>query len=316
MKKDIKILLAPDKFKGSLSALEVIEALGKGILEQNPFVQITSQAMADGGDGSIDLLHTLWSLKKHQVPIRDPLFRNREAIYYSNEDTAFIEMAKASGLALLQNQERNCLKTSSIGTGDLLHDALEKGFKKIRLFIGGSATNDAALGIASALGMVFLDEWGEALSPIGEHLIRVRKIEGWQNTLSLKDIDFQVITDVNNPFYGENGAAYVYAPQKGANASEVRLLDEGLKNVHQVFLEAGLTDIQAIPGAGAAGGLGGGLSALFGARLVSGIQTFIDLFDLAKKVQAADYVITGEGQIDSQSLQGKVLGGILALCQK
>lgn len=314
--KPLNILIVPDKFKGSLGAVEVAQALSKGISKKYPHYEVIQQPMADGGDGSIDLLAQLGELTSHQVEVHDPLFRLMEAIYYSQEGVAFIEMAKASGITLLTKQERNCLQTTTLGTGEMIRDAIRKGFKKIRLFIGGSATNDAALGIAQALGYQFLDEQSHALNPIGANLEKVRSFHRSNVEIDLQNIDFQVVCDVTNPFFGENGAGYVYAPQKGANPQEVAVLDQGLRNVHQLFLKEGLPDVQAIPGAGAAGGVGGGMVAFFGASLTAGIQLFIELFDLEAKVKQADVVITGEGQLDEQSLQGKVVGGIGRLCEK
>ncbi|OJJ22632.1 hypothetical protein BKI52_07335 [marine bacterium AO1-C] len=314
--KALKILIAPDKFKGSLGAIEVAEAIARGINKQSTLHQIVTQPMADGGDGSIDLLAQLEQLTQHTVRVHDPLFRLIDAVYYSQDDTAFIEMAKASGIALLTSQEKNCLKTTSLGTGEMILDAIRQGFRKINLFIGGSATNDAAMGIAHALGYEFLDQNQQALEPIGGNLEHIVALQRGNTNINLQKVEFQVVCDVNNPFFGERGAAYVYGPQKGANPAQVAQLDKGLRNVHQVFLEANLTDVQTLPGAGAAGGIGGGMVALFGAKLVSGIQLFIDLFGLEAKIQQADVVITGEGQLDDQSLQGKVVGGVGKLCEK
>ncbi len=313
-KKGLNILIAPDKFKGSLGAVEVATALARGIKKANAAHEIMMQPMADGGDGSIDLLAQLGQLTKYTLQVSDPLFRPVEVAYYSQNDTAFIEMAKASGLALLTAEERNCLETTSLGTGEMMADAIQRGFRKINLFIGGSATNDAAMGIAQALGYRFLDKNDKVLTPIGGHLEQVVKLHQEEVSKVGQGVEFQVICDVNNPFFGEQGAAWVYGPQKGANLSQVKQLDNGLRNVHRVFIEAGLPDVQTLPGTGAAGGVGGGMVALFGAKLISGIQLFIDWFDLEAKVKQADVVITGEGQLDEQSLQGKVVGGIGKLC--
>lgn len=225
-------------------------------------------------------------------------------------------MAKASGLALLKEDERNCRQTTSLGTGQLISDAIQKGFQRINLFIGGSATNDAAIGIASALGYRFLDKNGEALSPIGEHLAHIYGINSSQVSKNTRNLDIRIVCDVSNPFYGKNGAAYVYGPQKGADAADVAYLDKGLRHLDQLFSTSGFGSVQTLAGAGAAGGVGGGMAALFGAELKAGIDLFIDLFDLEEKVKQADIVITGEGRLDSQSFQGKVVGGLLALCAK
>lgn len=310
------ILIAPDKFKGSLRASEVARSIGEGISSVLPELDILYQPMADGGDGSIDLLHELWELTAHQVEVHDPLFRPIQARYYTSRDAAFVEMASASGLALLNEAERNCLHTTSLGTGELILDAVRRGFQRINLFIGGSATNDAAMGIASALGYTFLDINGQPLLPIGGNLGQVNRIQGSEQAAAIRDLDIQIVCDVNNPFYGKNGAAHVYGPQKGADEATIEHLDAGLRQIDAVFQQSGLGSVQSLPGAGAAGGVGGGMSALFGAQLTAGIDLFIKMFDLEKKVQQADVIITGEGRLDSQSFQGKVVGGMLRLCQE
>ena len=312
----MKILIAPDKFKGSLTATEVANNIKSGILKQSPHHGIRIQSMADGGDGSIDLLNEVWSLETHTVLVNDPLFRPVAANYYTNNNIAFIEMSKTSGLALLKKSEQNPLKTTSLGTGELILDAYIKGYKQIKLFIGGSATNDAGIGIASALGYSFFDKNGTKLSPIGENLIHIKSIKKSDLSEKIKALDIQVICDVNNPFFGHQGAAYVYARQKGADDAMIELLDEGLQNVHQIFLKHHLSDVQKIAGAGAAGGIGGGMIALFNAKQIAGIQLFIDLFDLQQQVKEADLIITGEGRLDSQSFDGKVVGGVYQLCKK
>jgi glycerate kinase len=312
----MKILIASDKFKGSLTATDVNQAIQKGISNQNPNHQITIQSMADGGDGSIDLLDELWELEQHTVTVNDPIFKKIKAHYYTQKDIAFIEMSKASGLALLKKEEQNPLHTTSFGTGELILDAYQKGFKIIKLFIGGSATNDGGIGIASALGYSFFNINGQKIEPTGEYLEHIHFFDKSQLAEAVQQLDIQVICDVNNPFFGAKGAAYVYAQQKGADDAMIKKLDEGLRNLHQVFIENGLTDVQKIAGTGAAGGIGGGMIALFGATQTPGIELFIELFQLEKKVKEADFVITGEGRLDSQSFDGKVVGGIHQLCKK
>lgn len=312
----MNILITSDKFKGSLTATAAGNAIKKGILKNHSNAKITIQPMADGGDGSIDLLNELWNLEEQKAVIHDPLFRKIEASYYTNEDTAFVEMSKASGLALLKKAEQNPLKTTSLGTGELILDAYQKGFKKINLFIGGSATNDGGIGIASALGYTFFDFNGEPLKPIGENLNHIHFYTKSQLAHKISLLDIQVICDVNNPFFGQHGAAYVYARQKGADDLMIEELDEGLQNLWQVFIENNLSDVQKIAGAGAAGGIGGGMIALFNATQIGGIQLFIDLFDMENKIKNSDLVITGEGRLDSQSFDGKVVGGIYQWCKK
>lgn len=312
----MNILIAPDKFKGTLTAIQVAKAIKKGILKTDNTHHISIQPMADGGDGSIDLLNSLHDLTPHYVTVNDPLFRVISAVYFTNKDTAFIEMSKASGLALLKKEEQNCLKTTSLGTGEMILDAYQKGFKNIKLFIGGSATNDAATGIATALGYTFLDKNGLRLSPIGENLIHIQTIQKSELSDAIHQLSIEVICDVDNPFFGQKGAAYTFAKQKGADGNAIELLDKGLQNLNQVFIKSNFQDVQKIEGAGAAGGVGGGMIALFNAKHIAGIDLFINLFDLENQAKNADLIITGEGRLDSQSFDGKVVGGIYKICQK
>ncbi len=315
MKKDpIKILVAPDKFKGSLTACEVSRAVAKGLAKRYPQAVLDIQPMADGGDGSIDLLLQSGGFEEHRISVKGPLYRTIEASYYTKGDTAFIELAKASGLALLNDVEKDALKTSTYGTGELILDAYQKGCKKIRLFIGGSASNDAATGIADALGCELLDANGHLLSPTGDSVQKIHNIKFTKLARSIRQLDIQVVCDVHNPFYGPNGAAYIYAPQKGADENTIEKLDQGLRHLDSLFIKLGLGSVQSLEGAGAAGGVGGGMVALFGASLVSGVVLFIEQFNLADRIREADLVISGEGALDQQSFQGKVVGGIAQQC--
>ncbi|MCU0326005.1 MAG: glycerate kinase [Spirosomaceae bacterium] len=277
----MKILLAPDKFRGSLTAPEVCQAMTDGISMVSPDIEVVSLPMADGGEGTLDLLLWYSAGKKNITKVHDPLGRIIEAEYGLSADgkTAFIEMATASGLRLLKNDERNPLKTSTFGTGELIKSAIENGVENLIMGIGGSATNDAGIGMAAALGWQFLDE--------------------------LKTI--YVACDVTNPLYGINGAAHVYAPQKGADADAVQLLDDGLRNIYNVAVR----DLQSEQkGWGAAGGLGFGSVMFLGAELKEGVKLLMDFCDFDKHLEDVDLVITGEGKIDNQTLHGKLIGGI------
>ncbi len=312
----MKILIAPDKFKGSLTAQAVCIALAKGLKKANPNLEIITRPMADGGDGSLEVLAHYVDLKTVSLEVEDPLFRPINTAYQMAGTTAYIEMAAASGLALLKEKERNCMDTSSYGTGELILDAIKKGATTIYLFIGGSATNDAGMGIASALGWVFYSKSGEILVPIGENLTKVHRIDNSFLFYKPAKVAVKVICDVNNPFYGANGAAYVYAPQKGATAEEVKELDKGLRHLATLLKAANYADIADIPGAGAAGGVGGGAMAFLDATLVSGIQTFLELTQLENAIKACDLVITGEGKLDNQTAQGKVISGVCQLAKE
>ncbi|MFK8102394.1 MAG: glycerate kinase [Saprospiraceae bacterium] len=310
----MKILIALDKFKASLSATQAVASLAQGIQKKYPTAILTNQAMADGGDGSIDLLHEQESFTEHHVEVHDPLFRKIKATYFSNQTDAFIEMAKASGLALLTTAERNPMETTSLGTGELILDAFHKGFKNINLFIGGSATNDGGIGIAQALGFNVLDKNQNQLRPIGKNLSNIQHLQSTPLSKQIANLNIRLLCDVNNPFCGVKGAAQVYARQKGATPTMVNQLDQGLAQLALIFTKERGIEIGQMSGAGAAGGIGGGMVALFGAQLISGVQFFVERFDLEAKIKEADVVISGEGQLDLQSLQGKVVGGILQLC--
>lgn len=311
----MKILLAPDKFKGSISAEEVCLALGKGLKKVNSQVELIVRPLADGGDGSLDILAHYFELETHVCRVLDPLGREISASYDMAEGVAYIEMSKASGLVLLKPEERTAMKTSSFGTGQLIRDALENGAKEIYLFIGGSATNDGGTGIAHALGYRFLDVEGKEVETIGENLIGIDQIDGSQAVEALKEVSVKVICDVNNPFYGPHGAAFVYAAQKGASSEEISVLDKGLKHLAEKLVSQGYVDVNRVPGAGAAGGVGGGSIAFLNAELIPGIQMFLAISELEKCVEESDLIITGEGKMDAQTEHGKVVSGVSQLAQ-
>lgn len=310
------ILIAPDKFKGTLTAMDVCKAIENGILEANPSATCVLHPLADGGDGSIDILKSCLDIKEIKVNTFDPLGKGIQASYFVSKDTAFIELASASGYALLSPEERNPLYTSTFGTGILFRDALQKGYKKIYVFLGGSATNDAAIGIAAACGYRFLDKIGQELKPIGENLIKIISIDNSKLIPQLENVEIDVLCDVSNPLYGLNGAAYVYGPQKGATPAMVVALDNGLKNFAKVVNSNFNIDLQTIIGGGAAGGCAAGMVGLFNARLQKGTDTIFALTDFENEVKSADVIITGEGRLDQQTLQGKVIHGVSLLAKK
>ena len=268
--------------------------------------------MADGGDGTIAVVGHYLNGTTRSIQVQDPLFRPIEASYLLSEDAtvAFIEMAEASGHHLLKTEELNCLKTSTIGTGQLLKDAIAQGAKTIYLGIGGSATNDGGIGVAQALGYQFLDKAGNELSPIGEHLTKIETIKPPKKNI-LEGITIKVACDVTNPFYGQNGAAFVYAKQKGANKEAIEVLDKGLQNLAEGIADVFQIDVQQLKGSGAAGGLGGGAIAFLGAELVSGIDLIKELADFEENIKGATWLLTGEGNLDSQTLSGKTIGGVV-----
>jgi glycerate kinase len=306
----MKTLICPDKFKGSLTAVEVAEAIAT---ELPINFQKTLVPMADGGEGSLEVIADNLEGKWIDITVNDPLFRPITARYFLSGETAYIEMAKASGYELLTNEERDCTTTTTFGTGEFIKDAINQEVKSIYLFIGGSATNDGGIGVAAALGFVFFDKSGNKLLPIGENLSKIHEI--YPPTKVFSEIQFTVVCDVTNPFYGPNGAAHVYAAQKGANERQIIELDEGLQNLAEVIRRQFNIDLQKIPGAGAAGGLGGGAIAFLNATVKSGTKTLIKVTGLEEKIKSSNLVITGEGKVDTQSIHGKLIDGICKIAQ-
>lgn len=312
----MKILVAPDKFRGSLEAGEVCEAIEKGILQAYPEAQVTAIPLADGGEGTSQILTRQAGGREVMARVTDPLGRPVDASFGLSSDgnVAFIEMAAASGLALLSMHERNPLLTSTYGTGELIRQALDMGVSKIILGIGGSATTDGGIGMAGALGYVFYAADGERLVPVGQSLARIHSIDISKRDERLDRTSIVVACDVTNPLYGANGAAYIYGPQKGADIEMVRVLDDGLINLTRVASRTFGQDVSSYPGAGAAGGLGAGCMWFLNASLKDGISIVMEQCNIESLVKEADLVITGEGKVDEQTLNGKVVKGLAGLC--
>lgn len=309
----MKIVLAPDKFKGSLTGMQFCDAVEKGVKEVLPNAEIIKLPLADGGDGTIDILEYHLKDKRTKVKVNDPLFRPIEAsyLYLDSVKTAFIEMAQASGMYLLKKEEQNCYNTTTLGVGEIILDAINRGAKTIILGIGGSATNDCGIGMATALGYTFEDEKRVELSPVGKNLGLIKNINSNNVMPELKSVTFKVACDVINPLSGKDGAAYVYGPQKGASEEEIEILDKGLVNISKLFLKTFGKDVQNIKGAGAAGGMGAGAIVFLSAKLKSGIDLVKDLVDFNIKIKDADWIVTGEGKLDSQTFSGKTILGVL-----
>lgn len=318
-KKDkIKILIASDSFKGSLSSLEVSEAVVKGVREIYPEAIIDIVPLADGGEGTVNAFLSAVGGEKVYCDTFDPLMRPLRTFYGLLEDkhTAVVELAAASGIELLSSEELNPLATTSYGTGILIKDAIERGCKTIIVGLGGSATNDGALGIIEALGaeIDLSSQISRGLS--GKDLSKLKRIDVQPIKTMLGGIEVRVACDVDNPLYGELGAAFVYGPQKGASPEMVVKLDDGLRNYAGVIkADLGL-DISQIPGAGAAGGAGAGMIAFLNAKLIPGFDLISQVSHLEKRVQKADVVVTGEGKIDNQTLNGKAPMGVARLAKK
>lgn len=311
----MKILIAPDKFKGSLSARQVAEIIAQQLLRSNPALRIDRQPVADGGEGTAELLTQASGGQLLTERVADPLFRRVEAVYGISGDgkTAFIEMAQASGLFRLTPDERDPLMTSTFGTGELIRAALRRGVQTIVLCIGGSATNDGGIGMAAALGYRLTDAAGRALIPVGQNLLYLHHVDASGIMPQLSDTNFVVACDVENPLYGPEGAAYVYGPQKGADDRAVRHLDAGLRHLADVISGMHWPNPAYEPGSGAAGGLGYGARVFLNADLQSGFSLAAAYLNLSSRIAGADLVITGEGRLDEQTLSGKVIGGIARL---
>ncbi|MEC8830969.1 MAG: glycerate kinase [Bacteroidota bacterium] len=314
----MKFILAPDKYKGSLTGREFCETVARGIKKVFPFAEIVNRPLADGGDGTIDVVADYLNASSVSVKVKDPLFREItvEYLFSKEKKTAFIEMSEASGYKLLEKSEMNCMDTTTLGTGEMIVDAIERGAKSIVLGIGGSATNDGGMGMAKALGYSFLDAEGNELEPIGKNLGKVKDIKKDHVNPKLSDTKIQVACDVNNPFYGENGAAKIYGAQKGASTEEITFLDKGLESFAGVLKSTFDIDVQQIAGAGAAGGLGGGSVVFLNAELASGVDLVMEIANFDKVLEGADWVITGEGQLDGQTFSGKTINGVVQSAKK
>jgi glycerate kinase len=313
----MKVLIAVDKFKGSLTAPQACEAVRDGVLMKYPRAEVEMVPMADGGEGTSELLTLYTGGQMAEATVTGPLFEPLRAQYGLSGDgsTAFIESAKASGLQLLPISKRNPLFTTTAGTGELIADALQKGVRTIVLGIGGTATNDAGIGMASALGFRFLDSNKNLLKGTGENLGNLTAIDAENTNQRIATTKFIALCDVDNPLHGDNGAAYVYGPQKGGDPQTVKLLDAGLRNFERIVKRSLQRDAD-FKGAGAGGGLASGAKVFLNAAMMRGMDYVMEVTSLEQKIKTADLVITGEGKIDTQSLAGKVVGTVAAAARK
>jgi len=306
------IVVAPNAFKSSLSAVEAAEAMRRGILAANPDCRVSCVPVADGGDGLTEVMLQVMGGQRVETTVTGPRFEKVSAPFCLVPDKrlAVVEMARASGLALLPESQRNPMETTTYGTGELILSAVEHGARQIIVGIGGSATCDGGIGMAAALGYRFLDESGVALKPVGGRLNGVAAIDKSGVDPRLAGIQVAAACDVTNPLTGPKGAAPVFAPQKGATVDQVDALDAGLANLARVIRRDMGIDIQKLAGSGAAGGLGGGLHAFLGAELKPGIDLVLDVVGLKSVLDGADLVLTAEGQIDDQTRFNKAPAGV------
>lgn len=308
----MKFVLAPDSFKESMTAKEACDAMERAIKKVIKDAECVKVPMADGGEGTTTSLVDGSNGEIFTTEVTGPIGDKVEAIYgiMGDKETGIIEMAMASGIQLVKREERNPLIATTYGTGELIKALLDKGVKRILLGIGGSATNDGGAGMVQALGGRLLDKDGNEVKFGGGHLHEIEKIDLSNLDIRLKDVKIEVACDVTNPFIGENGASRIFGPQKGADEEMVQLLDDNLAHFAEVIKRELGRDIVNVPGAGAAGGLGGALLAFLNAELKRGIEMVIQHTNLREKVEGADFVFTGEGSIDGQTLFGKTPIGV------
>lgn len=309
-----KIILAPDSFKGTMSAKRVCEIMGKSIRKRYPACEIIQIPVADGGEGSVECFLGAVGGERISLRVMGPLGSEVDGYYgilqeQQGEKIAVIEMAACAGLPLVEGKE-NPEKTTTYGVGELIADALDRGCRRIILGLGGSATNDCGCGMAVALGARFFNEEGETFLPVGGNLSEVARIDLGEMRPELWECSITAMCDIDNPLYGPLGAACVFGPQKGADEAMVSRLDAGLSHMAEVIRRDLGVKVDDMPGAGAAGGMGAGAAAFLKAGLKPGIETVLDTVDFDGKLGGAAAVFTGEGRVDAQSLMGKVIGGI------
>jgi len=310
----MKIVVAPDKFKKSLTGLQFCDSVEASILKVLPNCEILKLPLADGGDGTIEIVNYYLKGTIITVTVNNPFFKKIKAtyLYAEVEQTAFVEMAEASGVKLLRPKDFDCKNATTLGTGEMILDAINRGAKKIILGIGGSATNDCGMGMATALGYRFLDVDNKVVKPVGANLSKVSTIDTSQMHPKLKEVKFNIACDVSNPLYGKNGSAYVYAKQKGATTDDIVLLDKGLQDFAKVIEAIFGINPQQVEGAGAAGGMGIASKVFLKGTLQRGVNLVKDLAQFDKKLIDTDWIITGEGNLDAQTFSGKTIQGVLA----
>ena len=304
-----KCVVVSDSFKGTVSSREICEIAQRVIPRHFPACEVVCIPVADGGEGTVDCFIQAMGAQRVEVTVTNALGEKSAAAYARLGELAIIEMAAAAGLP--QVGALRCPGTATTyGVGELIAHAVDSGCRKILLGLGGSATNDGGCGCAAALGVRFYDAAGQSFIPVGDTLGRIARIDTAKADELLRSVEITVMCDVTNPLYGPTGAAYVFAPQKGADAEKVKSLDAGLRHFGDVIRSQYGLDVGAMPGAGAAGGMGAGCVALLGGTIQSGIDAVLDVTGFDRQLEGADLVITGEGRIDSQSADGKVISGV------
>lgn len=306
-----KFLLIPDSFKGTMSSAEICKIMEKAIRRNFADAEIISVPVADGGEGSVDAFLTAVGGEKRYVTVKGPYFEEMSSFYgvIDNGKTAVIEMAACAGLPLV-GENKNPLKTTTYGVGQLMEHAATHGCSKIIMGLGGSATNDGGVGAAAAAGVRFFDKDGNAFIPVGGTLIDIAHIDLSQRNKAFDTVEIITMCDIDNPLYGPTGAAHIFGPQKGATPEIVEELDENIKHLDQIIQKDLNLSLAHLKGAGAAGGMGCGMVAFFGSSLQMGIETVLDTVKFNDLLKGTSFVLSGEGKIDSQSIRGKVVIGV------
>ncbi len=313
----MKIVIAPDSFKGTLSANEICEQVSKAAKEVFHGCETLSIPIADGGEGTVDCLVDALDALRIEIDVKNALLEDAKASYaIFNENNAIIEMAAASGLPQIPESKRDVFASNTYGSGQLILNAIDKGCKSIYIGLGGSATNDGGLGCLQAFGVRFLDKDGQELPPLPIHFESIASIDTSNINTSLQNVQIIIISDVKNPLLGKNGATYAFGRQKGANEDAQATLERGMKHVYDIIERTQNVCVKEQEGAGAAGGLGAALLAFTNATMNSGVESILDVLHFDEKIQGADLVVTGEGMMDYQSAYGKVAYGVGKRCQK
>lgn len=304
-----KCVIIPDSFKGTLSSTQICEIIASKVKEFYPECEVIQIPVADGGEGTVDCFLHAMQADKVSVSVTGPYNEALDCYYARRDNVAIIEMAQAAGLPLVEKRKNPAI-TTTYGVGLMIKHAIENGCSDIIIGLGGSCTNDAGVGAACALGVKFYDKDGNAFLPTGNTLSKIVKIDTREAKSFLAHCTITAMCDIDNPMYGPNGAAYIYGPQKGADAEMVAELDYNLRRISELITDNLGIDVSRLPGAGAAGAMGAGIVAFLGGSLKSGIHTILDLIKFEQLIENADLIFTGEGKIDSQSLRGKVVIGV------
>ena len=314
----MKVVIAIDSLKGSLSSMEAGMAIKDGVLAAKPDAEVIVKPLADGGEGTTDALIEGMNGERIDLTVTGPMHTPVDAYYgyLKDTNTAVMEMASAAGITLVPDSEKNPLLATSYGVGEMINDAIQRGCRNFIIGIGGSVTNDGGIGMLKALGVRFLDENGKDAGEGGQALAKVARIDVSGMNPLLKECHIQVACDVNNPLCGENGSTYVYGPQKGVTEDMKKTLDEAMAHFARVTSETLENDYMNTPGAGAAGGLGYAFLAYTGAALTPGIELILDAVGLEEELSGADVVVTGEGRLDFQTAMGKAPVGVARLAKK